>query len=80
MGCVGISLRAFPRTAKCPRSASRARAWLRAWRWSRLQEAYRSLGWEQAVGSSGTIRIIADLIRHYEPSASGDLRPKVWSG
>jgi exopolyphosphatase/guanosine-5'-triphosphate,3'-diphosphate pyrophosphatase len=34
-----------------------------------IQAAYRKLGWAQAFGSSGTVRVIADVLRRINPDA-----------
>src|ERR1700734_4150840 len=34
-----------------------------------IQEAYRKLGWLQAFGSSGTVRVIGDVIRRLSPDS-----------
>src|ERR1017187_443204 len=35
-----------------------------------IQAAFQRRGWERAVGSSGTVRVIADSIREIDPAAS----------
>jgi exopolyphosphatase/guanosine-5'-triphosphate,3'-diphosphate pyrophosphatase len=34
-----------------------------------IQEAYRKLGWLQAFGSSGTVRVIGDVVRRLNPDS-----------
>src|SRR6202021_1098383 len=34
-----------------------------------IQEAYRKLGWLQASGSSGTVRVIGDVLRRLNPES-----------
>jgi len=34
-----------------------------------IQEAYKKLGWLQAFGSSGTVRVIADVVRRLNPDS-----------
>jgi exopolyphosphatase/guanosine-5'-triphosphate,3'-diphosphate pyrophosphatase len=69
MGCVGISLEHFPDGRISPKRFARARVAARQ-ELEPVQAAFRAHGWQQAVGSSGTIRIILDLIRHFEPQAT----------
>ena len=67
VGCVGLSTQLISTTAASPRSASSAPAPRSGSSSSRSQEAYRKLGWLQAFGSSGTVRVIGDVVRRLEP-------------
>lgn len=69
MGCVSISLEHFPNGRISAKRFQRARMAARL-ELEPVQAAFRSQGWEQAIGSSGTIRIIADLIRHFDPATT----------
>ncbi|MGI9288629.1 MAG: exopolyphosphatase, partial [Pseudomonadales bacterium] len=62
MGCVSMSRKFFPdgRISKKRMRAAELFA-LRELEW--LRAAYRSSGWEVAIGSSGTIRAISNIIR-----------------
>lgn len=69
MGCVGISLEHFPNGKVSAKRFARARVAARL-ELEPVQAAFRAQGWQQTVGSSGTIRIILELIRHFEPMAT----------
>lgn len=69
MGCVGMSLEHFRDGKISDKRVRRARTAARL-ELEPVQAAFRSQGWEYAVGSSGTIRVIADIIRHFDPSAT----------
>ncbi|HEU4531445.1 MAG TPA: exopolyphosphatase, partial [Steroidobacteraceae bacterium] len=69
MGCVSMSLAHFPDGKVSEKRFRRARVDARL-QLEPIQAAFRSQGWERAFGSSGTIRVIAELIRHFEPSAT----------
>ena len=68
MGCVGLSLAHFGDGKISEKRLRRARMAARL-ELEPVQAAFRSQGWEHAVGSSGTIRVIADSIRHFNPAA-----------
>ncbi len=69
MGCVGLSMNYFARGKVSAKRFARARLAARL-ELEPVQAAFRALGWQQVVGSSGTIRIILELIRHFEPAAT----------
>lgn len=62
MGCVGMSARHFSDGAITEKRMRRARiaAQLEI---EPVRAAFRNLGWEQAVGSSGTIRSVSEILR-----------------
>src|SRR5262245_61425950 len=68
MGCVGLSLAHFRDGKISAKRFHRARVAARL-ELEPVQAAFRSQGWEHAVGSSGTIRVIADSIRHFNPAS-----------
>ena len=69
MGCVSMSLEHFPDGKVSEKRFRRARVAARL-QLEPIQAAFRSQGWERAFGSSGTIRVICELIRHFEPAAT----------
>jgi exopolyphosphatase/guanosine-5'-triphosphate,3'-diphosphate pyrophosphatase len=69
MGCVSMSLEHFRDGKLSDKRFRRARTAARL-ELEPVQAAFRSQGWERAVGSSGTIRVIADLIRHFDAEAT----------
>ncbi|HZF25428.1 MAG TPA: exopolyphosphatase [Steroidobacteraceae bacterium] len=68
MGCVGMSLAHFGDGKISEKRFRRARMAARL-ELEPVQAAFRSQGWQHAFGSSGTIRVIADIIRHFDPTA-----------
>jgi exopolyphosphatase / guanosine-5'-triphosphate,3'-diphosphate pyrophosphatase len=73
-GCVGVSRRAFPNgRISRDRWQSASRQIL-----GELQTCsgrFRDLGWHQAVGSSGTIRAVSDMLIAADPGSSGLITP-----
>jgi len=69
MGCVSMSLEHFQDGKVSEKRFRRARLSARL-QLEPIQAAFRSEGWERAIGSSGTIRVIAELIRHFDPTAT----------
>ncbi|HEX7417421.1 MAG TPA: exopolyphosphatase [Steroidobacteraceae bacterium] len=74
MGCVTLSERFFDDGRLSAKRMSRARLAARL-EFEPVQAAFRRRGWEQAVGSSGTVRAIGDALREMDP-ASQDITPK----
>src|ERR1700722_1553948 len=70
IGCVSLSQRFFEDGRRSANRIERARLAARL-ELEPIQAAFQRLGWERAVGSSGTVRVIAAAIREIEPSASG---------
>lgn len=69
IGCVRVSEEFFAEGKLSPKRMERARVA------SRLaiepyQAAFRRRGWDQAVGSSGTVRAIGDAVRELDPAAA----------
>jgi exopolyphosphatase/guanosine-5'-triphosphate,3'-diphosphate pyrophosphatase len=62
MGCVGFSRRFFG-DGRFTRKAFRKAEIAAALEFEPLQRRYQEAGWEECVGSSGTINAIADLVR-----------------
>lgn len=70
MGCVSMSFDHFRDGKLSEKRFRRARVAARL-ELEPVQAAFRSHGWERSFGSSGTIRVIADLIRHFDANATG---------
>lgn len=62
MGCVGMSSRFFADGEITEKRMKRARIAARL-ELEPVQATFRSYGWDQAVGSSGTIRSVSDVLR-----------------
>ena len=69
MGCVSLSQRFFGDGRLSAKRIERARLAARL-ELEPIQAAFQRRGWERAVGSSGTIRVIADSIRELDPNAN----------
>ena len=69
MGCVSMSEEHFPggrfSEKRFRRACVAARMELES-----IENPYRAVGWEQAVGSSGSVRAVFDAIRELDPAAS----------
>ena len=68
MGCVRISEEFFPDGKLSQKRMQRARVAARQ-AIEPYQAAFRRRGWDEAVGSSGTVRAIGDSIRELDPAA-----------
>src|SRR6202522_540538 len=68
VGCVGLSTICFDDGRISEKRFERARTAVRL-ELEPIQEAYRKLGWLQAFGSSGTVRVIGDVIRRLTPDS-----------
>src|ERR1700732_2702640 len=68
VGCVGLSAICFDDGRISEKRFERARTAVRL-ELEPIQEAYRKLGWLQAFGSSGTVRVIGDVLRRLHPEA-----------
>jgi exopolyphosphatase/guanosine-5'-triphosphate,3'-diphosphate pyrophosphatase len=62
MGCVGMSSRIFGDGVITEKRMKRARLAARL-ELEPVQATFKSYGWDQAVGSSGTIRAVSDILR-----------------
>jgi exopolyphosphatase/guanosine-5'-triphosphate,3'-diphosphate pyrophosphatase len=69
VGCVTLSQRFFADGRLSPKRIARARLAARV-ELEPVQEAFVRRGWERAVGSSGTVRAIADGIRELDPAST----------
>src|ERR1700722_18230294 len=69
IGCVSLSERFFGDGRLSAKRIERARLAARL-ELEPIQAAFQRLGWERAVGSSGTVRVIAASIREIDPSSS----------
>src|ERR1700690_987008 len=68
VGCVGLSTAYFEDGKISEKRFERARTAVRL-ELEPIQEAYRKMGWLQAFGSSGTVRVIADVLRRLNPES-----------
>jgi len=71
-GCVSLSRSAFPGGRISPQNWQRAGHEIRG----ELLEygaRFRASGWNQAVGSSGTVRAVANIIQAQDPASASDL-------
>jgi exopolyphosphatase/guanosine-5'-triphosphate,3'-diphosphate pyrophosphatase len=68
VGCVGLSTICFEDGRISEKRFERARTAVRL-ELEPIQEAYRKLGWLQAFGSSGTVRVIGDVVRRLNPDS-----------
>ncbi|MGB8327977.1 MAG: exopolyphosphatase [Steroidobacteraceae bacterium] len=68
LGCVTLSERFFPEGRLSAKRLNRARMAARL-ELEPLQAAFRRRGWDQAAGSSGTIRAIGEALRELDPEA-----------
>lgn len=66
VGCVGLSALYFDDGRISEKRFERARTAVRL-ELEPAQAAYRKLGWLQAFGSSGSVRVIADVVRRLNP-------------
>src|ERR1039457_6038674 len=69
MGCLSLSQCFFGDGRLSAKRIERARLAARL-ELEPIQAAFQRRGWERAVGSSGTVRVIADSIREIDPAAS----------
>jgi exopolyphosphatase/guanosine-5'-triphosphate,3'-diphosphate pyrophosphatase len=68
VGCVGLSAIYFEDGRISAKRIERARTAVRL-ELEPIQESYRKLGWLQAFGSSGTVRVIGDTLRSLKPES-----------
>src|SRR5208337_511112 len=68
VGCVGLSAICFEDGRISAKRLDRARTAVRL-ELEPIQAAYRKLGWLQAFGSSGTVRVIGDVLHSLNPEA-----------
>jgi exopolyphosphatase/guanosine-5'-triphosphate,3'-diphosphate pyrophosphatase len=68
VGCVGLTTICFDDGRISDRRFERARTSVRL-ELEPILQTYRKLGWAQAFGSSGTVRVIADVVRRLNPDA-----------
>jgi exopolyphosphatase / guanosine-5'-triphosphate,3'-diphosphate pyrophosphatase len=68
VGCVGLSSSFFEDGRISAKRFERARTAVRL-ELEPIQEAYRKMGWLQAFGSSGTVRVIGDTLQKLRPDA-----------
>ncbi len=68
VGCVGLTTNCFEDGRISEKRLERARTAVRL-ELEPIQAAYRRLGWTQVFGSSGTVRVIGDVIRRLNPDA-----------
>lgn len=70
LGCVTLSERFFAGGRVSQKRFDRARITARG-ELGPIEEAYRKFGWQAAIGSSGTVKSVADAVRELDPSAQG---------
>jgi exopolyphosphatase / guanosine-5'-triphosphate,3'-diphosphate pyrophosphatase len=68
VGCVGLSASYFDDGRISAKRVERARTAVRL-ELEPIQEAYRKMGWLNAFGSSGTVRVIGDTLRAINPES-----------
>src|SRR5271156_4390300 len=68
VGCVGLTTSYFDDGRISEKRFERARTAVRL-ELEPISEAYRKLGWLQAFGSSGTVRVIGDVVRRLNPDS-----------
>jgi exopolyphosphatase/guanosine-5'-triphosphate,3'-diphosphate pyrophosphatase len=68
VGCVGLTALHFEDGRISSKRFERARTAVRL-ELEPIQEGYRKLGWLQAFGSSGTVRVIGDTLRALHPES-----------
>ena len=68
VGCVGLSANFFDDGRISAKRLERARTAVRL-ELEPVQEAYRKMGWLNAFGSSGTVRVIGDTLRATNPES-----------
>ncbi len=74
MGCVSMSQRYFPDGRLSAKRIDRARLAARL-ELEPIQAVFLRRGWERSVGSSGTVRAIAEGIRELDPAAGAAITP-----
>jgi exopolyphosphatase/guanosine-5'-triphosphate,3'-diphosphate pyrophosphatase len=74
MGCVSMSQRFFADGRISPKRVARARLAARL-ELEPVQTPFQRRGWERAVGSSGTVRAIAESLREVVPSGGTTITP-----
>jgi exopolyphosphatase / guanosine-5'-triphosphate,3'-diphosphate pyrophosphatase len=68
VGCVGLSASFFDDGRISAKRLERARTAVRL-ELEPVQEAYRKMGWMQVFGSSGTVRVISDVLHRLNPES-----------
>jgi exopolyphosphatase / guanosine-5'-triphosphate,3'-diphosphate pyrophosphatase len=68
VGCVGLSASFFEDGRISAKRLERARTAVRL-ELEPVQEAYRKMGWLQAFGSSGSVRVISDVLHRLNPDS-----------
>ena len=68
VGCVGLSTSFFDDGRISAKRLERARTAVRL-ELEPVQEAYRKMGWLQVFGSSGTVRVISDVLHRLNPDS-----------
>jgi exopolyphosphatase/guanosine-5'-triphosphate,3'-diphosphate pyrophosphatase len=68
VGCVGLTTNFFEDGRISAKRLERARTAVRL-ELEPVQEAYRKMGWLQAFGSSGTVRVISDVLHKLKPDS-----------
>jgi exopolyphosphatase/guanosine-5'-triphosphate,3'-diphosphate pyrophosphatase len=74
MGCVSMSSRIFSDGGITEKRMKRARLAARL-ELEPVQAAFKNYGWDHAVGSSGTIRSVSDVLRAARANGDGSITP-----
>ena len=75
MGCVSMSSRIFSDGAITEKRMKRARLAARL-ELEPIQATFKGFGWDHAVGSSGTIRSVSDVLRATRSGSDGSITPQ----
>jgi len=73
MGCVSLSLEHFPGGRFSEKRLRRAGVAARM-ELEPIENVYRQIGWDRAVGSSGTVRAVFEAIQEIDPAANAITR------
>jgi exopolyphosphatase / guanosine-5'-triphosphate,3'-diphosphate pyrophosphatase len=73
MGCVSLSLQHFPGGRFSEKRLRRAGVAARM-ELEPIENVYRQIGWDRAVGSSGTVRAVFEAIQEIDPAANAITR------
>jgi exopolyphosphatase/guanosine-5'-triphosphate,3'-diphosphate pyrophosphatase len=69
LGCVSLSERHFAGGKISAKRLARARVAARG-ELEPIEESFRKIGWQRALGSSGSVKAIAEAVRELDPSAT----------
>lgn len=75
MGCVSFSQRFFA-DGKITKTRMKTALIAAGTRLRSIQRPYRNLGWHEAIGASGTIRTVANIVKENGWADDGEITPK----